>query len=372
MKSNSKYKTISFGYIVGELGKGGQETQLMYLIESIIKNGHKCALVIWTYNDNKFSYLKKIQDFGVQTLILNEESFFKKIIKIRKFLKFNEVVTFQSYSSYLNFITFVSCLNSSIIPIGGFRNQLNQIRETTSFLKFWGNLIFPINKVSNNNFFNDGYTNLLVSFFLRKTKVITNHLDVSKFQVYHNQNLENPNILTCSIGRLYKEKSIDVLIKAIHLTKLNNLPLVHFHAGAGDLLNELVDLVKDLDIEDRFIFVGEVDSTAKFLEDKKFLIHSSTYEGYPNVIMEAFASGKPVVTTNCGDVSLIVDNNINGFIVNVGDFNGLYTNILTLCQNPDLMQKFSINSRLKAEDKFDIKHLYEDIMSYYKELLKLK
>ena len=103
------------------------------------------------------------------------------------------------------------------------------------------------------------------------------------------------------VGRLIKEKNVDVLIKAVGLVK-NEIPEVRcVIIGAGPAQKELELLAADLDLEANIEFTGfltEYESVISRMKSSKVFVLPSTREGFGIAALEANACGLPVVTVN--------------------------------------------------------------------------
>jgi len=91
--------------------------------------------------------------------------------------------------------------------------------------------------------------------------------------------------------------------------------------GAGPLLRNLKLLAVDLGVEDYVIFCGSIPhrDIALWMNSADCLLLTSSSEGMPNVVIEALASGIPVVSTDVGDISCVIKNDSNGSIVKNSD-----------------------------------------------------
>lgn len=354
------------GFLVGELGKGGQETQLTYLLLEFQKRGYQCFLIVWTFEDRKKIYSDDLEAQGVKLLLLQNMPFFQKIVRSRAFIHNNHLISVQSFAYYLNVFAWLISLGYSSQPIGAIRTRLKLIRLTSGFAKFWLNAFFPIPKVSNNNLYREGFNFPAVKVFFRKTRIITNHLDIGNFKFEQPQHSEI--FRTASVSRLYPEKSLDVLIKVIAVLVKLGVPIHHQHAGSGALLDELKDMVTKEGLKDHFEFVGEQKNISDFLQSKDLLIHTSTFEGYPNVVMEALACGKAVVSTDCGDVRFLVESGSNGFVCKVGDVEGLAKAVHRLHKNRSELRLMALAARKQAEENFQVAHLADETLNLYRDL----
>ena len=71
-------------------------------------------------------------------------------------------------------------------------------------------------------------------------------------------------------------------------------------------------------------------------------------------MLESLACGTPVIASDNGGTSEILDDGVNGFLIKSGDYQSLASKILLLIRDSDLRIKFSTNSRNKIKDKFSI------------------
>jgi len=118
-------------------------------------------------------------------------------------------------------------------------------------------------------------------------------------------------------GRLELVKNVDRLIRIYAQLPLNIREKNHFHiAGYGTQENNLRDLVRHLNLGDYVQFLGNLSNENLIEEDskRKILIMASTQEGLPTAIAEALSVGVPVVSTNPGDIGIVLKNNYNGYI----------------------------------------------------------
>lgn len=118
-------------------------------------------------------------------------------------------------------------------------------------------------------------------------------------------------------GRLEIIKNVDRLIQ-IYAKLPETIQLEHhfYIAGYGTQENYLKNLVKQLRLNNYVHFLGNLPNEKLIEEDskRKILIMASTQEGLPTAIAEALSVGVPVVSTNPGDIGIVLKNNYNGFI----------------------------------------------------------
>lgn len=103
----------------------------------------------------------------------------------------------------------------------------------------------------------------------------------------------------CAVGRLAPEKNFQLLLESF--ARLTDLPVTLAIAGDGELRQALETRARALGIADRVEFLGAVDDAHACLAQSEVMMLTSEYEGYPAVIIEAFAAGAFVVARHCSD-----------------------------------------------------------------------
>ncbi len=191
---------------------------------------------------------------------------------------------------------------------------------------------------------------------------ISNGVDLKKFNPKNNGDYlrKQYKILSSSpvvlfVGRLDKEKHIDVLLKAF--SKI----LPHAHpklviAGKGTERSNLINLAKRLGIDKDIIFTGFVpDKDLPFLyRIADVFAIASIAELQSIATMEAMASGLPIVAARVVALPELVYEGKNGYLFDDGDTQSLTSRILEIITNPALRKKLSENS-LRIIKQHDIK-----------------
>jgi glycosyltransferase involved in cell wall biosynthesis len=120
--------------------------------------------------------------------------------------------------------------------------------------------------------------------------------------------------------------------------------------GEGPHKSFLEQLVHKLDLADvRFVGSVNYDQMPLLFQDASIFVHGTKYESFGLVLVEALASGTPVVSSNVGGISdIIVDGN-NGFLVDYNDADAMAQRIVELHEKPDLYDKFVLEGLVSAK-----------------------
>jgi len=125
-------------------------------------------------------------------------------------------------------------------------------------------------------------------------------------------------------------------------------------------------LVNDLSISDKVQFLGLMprEEWMKLSAGYDVFINTTNFDNLPVSIIEAMALGMPIVSTNVGGLQYLIEDNINGLLVNPNDEQGFVSAISCLINNSNTTQTLSSNARIFAE-KFDwehVKHQWNDLL----------
>lgn len=172
------------------------------------------------------------------------------------------------------------------------------------------------------------------------------------------------------MGRLGYEKSIDIVIRAFALIN-REIPLTKLMiVGDGVEKQALQKLVLDLGIKDKVIFTGLLrgGDLLRTLQANDVFLTASKSENMPLSVLEAMATGLPVVGVNSLGIPEIVRDNSNGFIVDPDDYEAMAAKTLEILKTKKTLKKFSLASRSLAMDHSEEK-VAKSLEEVYKKLI---
>ena len=169
-------------------------------------------------------------------------------------------------------------------------------------------------------------------------------------------------ILLLSIGELNVNKNHQVVVKA--LAKLNNKNVHYAVAGLGDQKENLLNLAKELGVENQFHLLGYRTDALKLYRAADIFVFPSFREGLSVSMMEAMASGCPIVCSQIrGNVDL-VENEKGGFQFTPKDELTLVTQLISLI-NSEKKRKEMGNVNTQNILFFSINHVLEKMSKIY-------
>ncbi len=167
------------------------------------------------------------------------------------------------------------------------------------------------------------------------------------------------------VGRLSAQKAHHVLFEAVAKC-LPDVPSLRLAViGDGELRSQLQDTAERLGIGHRTTFLGTRRDIPQLLPGLDVSCLSSVHEGVPIALMEAMAAGVPIVASDCGAISDIVEDGEQGYLIPVGDVDRLADRLRLLASDPGLRARLGQAARARAERDFGI----EQTARAYEELL---
>ena len=199
------------------------------------------------------------------------------------------------------------------------------------------------------------------------------HPRAAKKGIYEKYDIPINKPLIFFVGRIEKEKQLDILLKAFQYTyRKTKAHLVI--AGNGNQLNELKQLSKDLQIGNAVHFLGKVsykEDLPELYTIMTVFVMPSIYESQCIAGLEAAASGLPIVAANAGALPELVISNKNGYLFKPGNFKDLNNKLVRIINNEKLQRSMARESLIVAK-KHMSNNVYQEIVNLYEDTLKQK
>ena len=234
-----------------------------------------------------------------------------------------------------------------------------------------------------------GFVVTVTNFNLRYLQEKLPHLDKQKIRVIYNGiNVEyfgkngstqrEPNLIL-SVGRLVAKKGFNILLEACKLMKERGVSFRCLVVGEGSDLEVLQNQKENLGLSQEVIFAGP-----KNLEEVRDLMHQSSIfclpcviasdnnvDALPTVLLEALASGLPAISTAVSGIPEIIDNEVDGILVEPEDAEALSREMERLLASAELREKFSKNGLKKAAERFNLHKSVDTLLKAYLESVQI-
>ncbi|MCR9197891.1 MAG: glycosyltransferase family 4 protein [Planctomycetaceae bacterium] len=179
---------------------------------------------------------------------------------------------------------------------------------------------------------------------------------------------DDQHILLGAAGRLSEEKGFAHLISAVYRLVRSGHPVGLLIAGEGHLKETLEQQIRDLQLENHVRLTGFLKDPRELYRAIDVFVLSSLREGLPNVVLEAMASGRAVVTTNVNGIPRLVESGRNGIVVNADSVDHLFHGIRDVLESDHERQQIAQSGRETVETRFSFQRRMEHIVSIYRGL----
>ena len=210
-----------------------------------------------------------------------------------------------------------------------------------------------------------------------KIKVLYSGVDTSVFKPLPPEKITAPKEIytIISVGTFYEVKGHTYLIEACRLLKKQELDFKCYLIGSGPFKSQLSQQVTNAGLQEHIIFHGQRtrQEVAEILKSADVLVlpsiptSSGRREGIPVVLMEAMASGIPVVASNISGIPELIKDNKNGLLVPPKDPELLAKALLKLCADENLRVKLGQAGRQTILQDFDLHKNANSLIQMFEE-----
>jgi glycosyltransferase involved in cell wall biosynthesis len=186
-----------------------------------------------------------------------------------------------------------------------------------------------------------------------KMLVIHNGVQVNKFIYGNPLDKIKDTFIVGYVGNPYSTiKGHAYLIESARI--LNNKNINFRLIGDGKEMSNLIRQAKESGIESQIEFMGYCSDIPEQLAMMDIFVQPSLYEGMPNSVLEAMASGLPIIATNVGGTPEAIIDNQTGFLIPPGEPQAIADKIRYVIENPDIARQVGINAREYIKKHFSI------------------
>jgi len=213
---------------------------------------------------------------------------------------------------------------------------------------------------------------------IEKIRVQHTGVDVTRFSFHERKPItKSEKVRVLFVGRFVEKKGLQYAIKAFAKTKKVHKNITFTIIGDGPLRNEIQRLVQKLGLSTDIHLLGwrphsEIPSrmiNSHILIQPSVTATNGDKEGTTNVLIEAQATGMPVISTFHAGIPEAVLNGQSGYLVKEKDVDGLSEKLDILIENPGLWAEFGKTGRKLVEDEFNIHKQVAKLEKLYAEMV---
>lgn len=365
--------------LIGSFHNGGSERQAVQLSRLLITDGtYEVSIAAMNregvlLDEVSSFYDAEIAEYKIDSFF--SAGFIKQARRCAKFIKNNNIGVIHSHDFYTNVFgmaTTYFARNCKFIAskreTGEMRTAMQDRIESLAFRRADA-------VVANSNAVGSYLIDRGVSG--EKIRLIYNGLDTERFA----KNAVRVNVVTrlglpdradikfvTIVANLRHDvKNIPMLLRAA--AQVNDTNLHFIIAGEGELRQSLEAIAAELAVADRVHFIGRCDNVAELLAISFAGVLTSKAEGLSNSLLEYMAAGLPVVATNVGGATEVIEEGVSGFLVASDDDAVLADRLSALVTDTSLAAQFGVKGKSIVSERFSLESQLKNTINLYDEVL---
>lgn len=351
-------------FIAGTLGQGGAERQLFYILRSLKQSGVRLRVLSLTRGE---FWENKIRELDIEVAWVGQQrSKAMRLNAIVKALREYPPIVLQSQHLFTNLYAVAAARVLGLREIGALRNdwvpQIWRRRIVTSLNLRTPRILAVNSKVTIKNIAATGVP-------IRQMHYLPNVVETDYFQPITRKNGETIRLL--AVGRLDNQKRFDRFLSLLtELRRTSQKDIKGIIVGSGPLRPSLEKQASEQGLLPNGLeFRGTVMDMKSVYQEADILVLTSDFEGTPNVVLEAMASGLPVVATRVGGLPEIIRHGDTGYLVETDSLNGTTELLLSLINDFELRREVGSRARKYVESEHSLHRLPALLENLYTQAL---
>lgn len=331
---SSKKRIIFFD---GTLMQGGAERVISILSKSMSKENYDVTILLY-YNEEIFYELDSnvkvvsvVENTGTNNILIN-------LKWIRRFFKKNADIVI-SFLAPFNMLAIACNLGLKNPIIVADRNDPRKIPSKFILRKARDFLYLLANGVVVQTTHNREYFSKIIQ---KKSIVIYNPVSLNEKKGIATQTIKRKRIV--SVGRLMKQKNQLLLLKAFKRVVSMRPDYKLTIYGEGPERPILEKFILENNMADSVELPGSVKNVHDFIANAEMFVMSSNFEGMPNALIEAMCMGLPCISTKVSGATDLIQDGVNGDLVELGDEQALADKIIKLIDDDKRRQTYALKA----------------------------
>lgn len=306
--------------------------------------------------------------------------FFSVIAMIRRMVKQYEIDIVQSNSVRAHILATFSCIGRKF---GGRKVKLLWMLHDTTFPRFFLKILIwkPEKVVVSSEYVKNYYRRMIPKRYQEKFTIIPNGIDLQKIQTMHftldlrkELNLGREVRFVGMVGRIDWWKGHDFFIRAASkvVAKIPKTRFLIIGASSAhdpktiEFERSLKELVQDLHLDRDVFFLGFRSNVFEVMRELDVLVHASVVEEpFGRVVLEGMAAGTPVIASPLGGPAEMIENGVNGLLVDPRETEQLARAICRILEQEKLREKLVNNAYRTLQKHYDIGKVIHRIEKLY-------
>lgn len=356
-------KTLMF--YINAIHDGGAERVMLQLAKRFAQAGWRSVLVTSFVDSREYPVPEGVERISLERQQQEQSRLKRNLSRIKALRRLIKGYRPRAVISFMAEPNFRAVLASAFLPVKVIVSVRNDPeREYAGRLgRLVGKLLLPL--ADGCVFQTEQARSWFPKRLQRKSKVIMNQVD-ERFFTPAKAGTEG---YVMTAGRLTGQKNQAMLIRAFASIAGEVEQELRIY-GEGELRGELEELIASLGMEKRIRLMGASDNMPEALAGAGLFVLPSDYEGMPNALLEAMASGLCCIATACpcGGPEAVIEDGISGRLIPVGEETALRDAMLELLRDEDKRREMGAKARRRAES-FRPQAIFEQWRQYLESIL---
>lgn len=365
-------------HLLSSTGYHGAENMVAQLVKALAVHGVSNAVGVFYGQDNSnMEILDVVHGYTVDNIIFpcRKRLDSSAILALRRYILKNDIDIVHSHKYKTNLYSLVAVLGTHCKLISTCHNWLGNSLK----MKFYAALDKQVLRAFDVavGVSTTVETELIKYLPRNKVRKIENGVDLGKFSNLDHTKNETKQELGLTgrtvvgyVGRLSEGKGIQFLIKAL-VDLIQQKPNVScLIVGDGEYSLQLKALAWSLGLSDKVLFTGRRNDVPRLYSAMDIFVLPSLEEAFPMVILEAMATGVPVVATGVGDIPRIIEDGRTGLIVKSRSSEALSQALTFVIENQNQAYKMARDARKIVRQNFTAEVMAKRYCIVYEEALK--
>jgi glycosyltransferase involved in cell wall biosynthesis len=365
-------------FVIDSLKVGGAQNQLLQLVRSLDKQKYKIAVCpVWPIMD----FEKEFRNTGVEIVRTHKRFSFDmtEVFRLAKSMRrfkpdvvHTWLFTGSLWGRMASIFARVPVIISGERAVCPDEKKPAFILPVNRLLSHWTDVIVANSGVGIQVLKSEGYNP-------DKLRLIYNGVDLRGFSpanvnlyrsvIREKLGIDQNTFTLGSVGRLTEAKGYIMLLHVAKCLAEKGVDFKWLIIGTGEDQNKLEELASKLGICNYVSFLGQRFDIPQLLSTLDLFVLTSFWEGMPNVVLEAMATGLPVIATAAAGTVEVVDDGYTGILTPIGDMGLMTDNILKLFVDPHLRGNMGLSGRKRIEDEFSLENMVSRTTDLYHELM---
>ncbi|HKV49607.1 MAG TPA: glycosyltransferase [Gemmatimonadaceae bacterium] len=352
-------------FVAGTLGQGGAEKQLVYMARALRSAGVDVCVYCLTRGEY---YEEALADAGIMPVWIGRSAAPPlRVLALRRELKQFRPHIVQSAHFYTNLYVRLAAPAAGAIDIGAARNDV--IHEVL-YNGRWGQWLVRAPSALIVNSYAAQRNTSAYGARAGSVHVLPNVIDLAAFDAAAAAaapRRSGEDVIVAGVGTFIRPKRFDRFLHVLARARERGALVRGLLVGDGRDRAALEAQARELGLTpDGVEFAGRRNDIPAVLRGADLLMLTSEHEGFPNVILEAMAASRAVISTAAGDADAIIAEGVTGFVVPLDAEDALVDHLCALAASRDVRESMGRAGRARVEAQYSVDGLASRLLSLHR------